>query len=100
MRIIKQLVCEMIEEANSSLEYSCGALDLKHINPTLADLYHKMASTEFQHAKALHEQTVKIVEEQKAKGIKIPESMMDKYEKKHKKYIKLLEKAQTYYNLY
>lgn len=90
----------MKDEIAGGKEYAIMALELQYSRPALADLFYKMAQTELVHFDALHEHTIKMIEEYQAKGKKVPEKMMDKWNKKHTEMIICKEEVQTYLNMY
>lgn len=95
-------ICEyMIEEAESSVCYAKMAIEHQYTKPQLADLMYKLAQTELQHSKTLkeHRDNLKI-EFENQKGDRIPEWMKEEYDCCNKKYICLIEKAQSLISLY
>jgi dsDNA-specific endonuclease/ATPase MutS2 len=100
MRIIKQLAEQIEDEACGALEYAKDAIEYKYSYPQLSEVYYKLANTEYEHATALHDQVVRIIENIKNDKKDIPDFMMEKWEKKHSKLIEKIAEAKIYLGIY
>lgn len=100
MRLIKEMADFMMDEVNGAKEYAIMALEYEYTKPQLAELFHKLAQTEMLHFNNLHEQTVKMIEEVKSTDKKIPQKMLDNWDKRHKEMIICQEETQVLINLY
>lgn len=78
MKIIKTMTCLMMDEVEGAKDYAIMALENQYSRPQLAELFYKLAQTEMTHYTALHEHTVKLIEEFKGKGKNVPQKMLDK----------------------
>lgn len=78
MKIIKTMACFMMDEIEGAKDYAIMALDNQYTRPQLAELFYKLAQTEMTHYTALHEQTIKLIEEYKSKGKEVPQKMLNK----------------------
>lgn len=78
MKLIKTMACLMMDEVEGAKDYAIMALENQYSRPQLAELFYKLAQTEMTHYTALHEQTVKLIDETKNKGKNIPQKMLDK----------------------
>ena len=87
MTIIKNLTDEIKDELCSAKEYAEEYLTFKMQNDSeWARKYEEMAHDELKHAGYLHDRVVEEIEEIR-KTYTPPESMMEKWESEHKKYI-------------
>ena len=87
MTRIKKLADEMKEELCSAKEYAEEYLTFKaEENTPWANRYKEMAMDELKHAGYIHERAVTEIEELK-EVYTPPQSMLDKWEKDHTKYI-------------
>jgi hypothetical protein len=88
MKILKNL----IEKADSTLEeiewYAEKAHGLKDEHRQLADTYIKISEMHVSIYNMLHERMVSLINEEKAKGVKPPESMIEYWEYIHEKLVK------------
>lgn len=100
MRLIKHLAEQIEDEVCGVTEYAKDALEYKYSRPQLADMYYKLANTEYNHVTQLHEAVVKIAEEAKNKNIEVPQKMTEKWDKKHKEIIEKMAEAKLYLNMY
>ena len=87
MTKIKKLADEMKEELCSAKEYAEEYLTFKaEENTAWANRYKEMAMDELKHAGYIHERAVTEIEELR-EVYTPPQSMLDKWEKDHAKYI-------------
>lgn len=101
MRLIKCLSEQIEDEVDGVCEYAKCALEYRYSHPQLAEVYYKLATTEYGHAVALHEQVVKVIEEvKKERREEPPQFMKDKWEKAHKKIIDKMADAKLYLSMY
>ena len=61
MRIIKDLSKRIKEELHDAEWYAKQALEQKAINPDVADMYHRLAREEVDHADMLHDKVVAMI---------------------------------------
>lgn len=100
MRLIKHLGEQIEDEVNGVTEYAKDALEYKYSRPQLAEMYYKLANTEYGHVNTLHEAVIKVVEEAKTKGVEVPPKMIDKWEEQHKCIIEKMAEAKVYLSIY
>lgn len=100
MKVIKEIV-EMIEdEACSAEEYAKFAVQYKDEDKVLADTYAKLAETELQHVDLLHAQVVRIIKAWQAKGNETPHDMEIIYQWRHDKEIQKIKEIKILLSLY
>lgn len=100
MKVIKEIV-EMIEdEACSAEEYAKFAVQYKDEDKVLADTYAKLAETELQHVDLLHAQVVRIIKAWQAKGNEVPPAMEAVYDYTHQKSIDHVARIKALVNMY
>lgn len=87
MQIIEELSDMIEEEIGDAGKYAAKALECKDKNPSLADMFYKLANEELGHMEALHSSVVSIIEDYKKKQGEPPESMLILYRIMHKKHI-------------
>lgn len=100
MRLIKHLSEQIEDEVCGAIEYAKDALEYKFSRPQLAELYYKLANVELNHVNELHEAVVKITEEAKGKKVEVPNSMVEKWEEKHRKMIEKMAEAKIYIGMF
>ena len=100
MKVIKELV-EMIEdEACGAEEYIKKGMQYKDEDKALADTFAKLAETELQHVDLLHAQAVRIIKAWQAKGNEVPPAMEAVYDYTHQKSIDHVARVKTLVNMY
>lgn len=100
MRLIKHMAEQIEDEVCGVTEYAKDALEYKYSRPQLAEMYYKLANTEYSHVTMLHEAVVKIVEEANTKGVEVPQKMKDKWDEEHKEIIEKMAEAKLYLGMY
>lgn len=100
MRIIKELARQITDEVEGVTEYAKAALTYKTERPALAEVYYRLANTEYGHVGMLHEQVAKIVKETEATAKDVPPAMRDKWDAEHKAIIAKMAEAKTYLSMY
>lgn len=78
MRMIKTMAHYMEDEICGAIEYAKDALEYQYDKPVLAKLFFQMAQVEYSHYQALHEQTVKIINEIQEQHREYPKWMIEK----------------------
>lgn len=100
MKVIKEIV-EMIEdEACSAEQYAKKAMQYKDEDKALADTFAKLAETELQHVDLLHAQVVRIIKAWEAKGNETPHDMEIIYQWRHDKEIQKIKEIKILLSLY
>ena len=100
MKVIKELV-EMIEdEACGAEEYIKKGMQYKGEDKALADTFAKLAETELQHVDLLHAQVVRIIKAWEATGNEVPPAMEAVYDYTHQKSIDHVARVKTLINMY
>ena len=88
MKLIAQM-CEYIEEEiGDATKYAEAAHRLHAEHPRLADKFIDLADAEMAHAKILHGETEKLIEEARQRDGEPPAGMLAVYEYEHAKQIK------------
>lgn len=100
MRIIKELAEQINDEVEGVTEYAKAALTYKADRPALADVYYRMAQTEYGHVGMLHDQVVKIVKEAEETKTDVPPAMRQKWDDEHKAIIAKMAEAKTFLGMY
>lgn len=100
MKLIQKLE-EMIEDEISGVKhYAKLAIEMKHEQPSLAQVLINIAAQEDAHQTMLHGEVVKIIENyRKTKG-EPPKEMMAVYDFLHKRHIDKLQEARRYMEIY
>lgn len=100
MRVIKELAAQINSEVDGVTEYAKAALTYKVERPALADVYYRLANTEYNHVTMLHDQVAKIVKEAEAAQAEVPPAMRQKWDEGHKAIIAKMAEAKTYLGMY
>lgn len=100
MRVIKELAEQITDEVDGVTEYAKAALTYKVERPQLADVYYRLANTEYNHVTMLHDQVAKIVKETEATNPDVPPAMRQKWDDDHKAIIAKMAEAKTYLGMY
>ena len=100
MKIIEDL-CEMIdEEIADAKNYAKYASMCKDENPTMGDMFIRLADEEMKHMMTLHNQVVMLIEDYKRKNGEPPESMKAVYDILHKRHIDKAAEAKAAISMY
>lgn len=78
MRTIKELMRQQIDELEDVIMYSCDALEHRPLRPGLADVYHKLAQQEENHASLLADQLTILFNELLNRNPELPPELMKK----------------------
>lgn len=100
MKVIKEIVELIEEEASGAEEYAKMAMQYKDEDKALADTYAKLAETELQHVDLLHAQVVRIIKAWEAKGNQVPKEMKFVYDYMHEKNIDHVARVKSLVNMY
>lgn len=100
MRVIKELAEQITDEVDGVTEYAKAALTYKTERPALAEVYYRLANTEYGHVTMLHEQVAKIVKETEATAKDVPPAMRQKWDEEHRAIIAKMAEAKTYLSMY
>lgn len=100
MKEIKHIIEQIEDECKGANEYIDDALEHKQNRKSLADLYYNLSLQELSHLDSLHNQVVALINEQKNKGVEIPDCMQDIYDWEHKRIIDKVAKVKVKQNMY
>lgn len=100
MREIKEVAKFINDEVDGVLEYAKAAVFYKDTRPSLAAVYNKLATTEYQHVQTLHAEAAKLVAEAENKMVEPPPEMKAKWEEQHKASIAKMAEAKTYIGMF
>lgn len=100
MKVIKEIVELIEEEASGAEEYAKMAMQYKDEDKALADTYAKLAETELQHVDLLHAQVVRIIKAWEAKGNEKPRDMEILYQWQHDREIQKVKEVKILLSLY
>ena len=87
MKIIKNIVENIREEMEGAEHYAKLATQYKDEDRALADTYCKLADAELSHVDALHSQAVRLIRDQKEKGVEVPAAMQAVWDWEHEKMV-------------
>lgn len=85
MKQIKMLVEDIQMELEGAEHCAKIATQYKDTDRTLADTYAKMAEGKLSNVNSYHEQAVRMIKEQQAKGAQVPEGMQAVWDWEHEK---------------
>ena len=80
--------------------YSCDALEHRPLRPGLADVYHKLAQQEENHASLLADQLTILFNELLNRNPELPPELMRKWGEHQNKVVKLRARGKLYTDLY
>lgn len=100
MKVIKEIVEMIEEEACGAEQYAKKAMQYKDEDKALADTFAKLAETELQHVDLLHAQVVRIIKAWQAKGNEVPPAMEAVYDYTHQKSIDHVARVKILINMY
>ena len=88
MKAIAELVDLISDEQSGARRYAELALQWKSEHPKTAEKLHELAGVEMQHAKQLHAEAARLIEEERARSGEPPAAMLAVYDYEHRKQIK------------
>ena len=88
MKVIATIVDLIEDEQSGAKRYAELALRMKAEHPKLAEKLHELAGVEMMHAKQLHAEATRLIEEVRARDGEPPAAMLAVYEYEHGKQIK------------
>lgn len=100
MKVIKEIVEMIEEEACGAEQYAKKAMQYKDEDKALADTFAKLAETELQHVDLLHAQVVRIIKAWQAKGNEVPPAIEAVYDYAHQKSIDHVARVKILINMY
>lgn len=100
MKEIKCLVEDIKDELEGAEHYAKLALQYKHTDRQLADVYAKLAGVESEHVTILHDQVVRLIKEHKEEGNDIPPAMQAVYDWEHEKMIDNITRVRSIISMY
>lgn len=98
MKVIKTLAKQIVDEVEGVEGYAKCALTYRGVDDNLANLYHRLAETEYEHVERLHEAVVRKIEE--LGEVEVPAKMRAKWDKQHHEIIDKMATAKMYLNLW
>ena len=100
MRTIKELMRQQIDELEDVIMYSCDALEHQPLRPGLADVYHKIAQQEENHAELFGNQLAELFNELQKRSLELPPELMKKWEEHQRKVVRLKARGKLYMDIY
>lgn len=100
MKDIKLLVEHIEEELEDACRYAKLALEYKHKDQEMAQMFYKLSNEEMTHKDILHNEVIKLIAEYKRTTGEPPEAMMAVYEFMHERFMIQTEKVLNLQNLY
>lgn len=100
MKIIEKLSEQMDEELHDADMYIECAMKHKESDVLLSKMYADLSAAETQHALIIHENTVRIINDYKAKGNEVPPDMKAVYDYLHNKQIEKLNEIKLKQAMY
>ena len=91
---------QQIDELEDVIMYSCDALEHRPLRPGLADIYHKIAQQEENHAELLGNQLAELFNELQKRSLELPPELMKKWEEHQSKVVRLKARGRLYMDLY
>ena len=88
MKVIAKIVDLIEDEIDGAQQYAELAVKYKTEHPKLAEKLHELAGVEMSHAKALHAEATRLIEEARQRDGEPPAAMLAVYEYEHGKQIK------------
>ena len=88
MRVIAKIVDLIEDEIDGAQQYAELAIKYKAEHPKLAEKLHELAGVEMSHAKTLHAEAARLIEETRQRDGEPPAAMLAVYEYEHGKQIK------------
>ena len=100
MIIIEKLSEMIAEELNDAEKYVTEALQTKDTDKRLADVFFDLSGQEMEHAKMLHGEVTRLIEDYKSKNGAPPDSMLAVYNYLHKRQIDHAARIKAMQNMY
>lgn len=100
MKEIKLLMEHIEDELDDAHTYAELAVEYKHDDPELADLFYRLSGEEMNHMNALHKAVVSNIEDYRKKKGDPPAEMMAIYNYLHQREIEKAEKVGVLQNIY
>lgn len=100
MKIIKHIVEDIREELEGAEHYAKMATEYKYEDKQLADTYARMAQVELGHVGFLHDNAVRLIEEQKKSGVQVPASMQAVWDWEHSKQVDIAARVKSLLAVY
>lgn len=100
MKEIKMLMEHIEDELEDAHTYAELAMEYKHDDPELADLFYRLSGEEMNHMNALHKAVVSNIEDYRKKKGDPPAEMMAIYNYLHQREIEKAEKVGVLQNIY
>jgi hypothetical protein len=100
MKLIRDLEELIDDEIHDIKKYAKMASEVKHDNPSLAQILFTISTQEDGHQAALHGEVVKIIEEYRKTHGDPPTAMMAVYDYLHKRSIDKLAEARQYQDIF
>ena len=100
MKEIKLLMEHIEDELEDAHTYAELAMEYKHDDPELADLFYRLSGEEMNHMNSLHKAVVSRIEEYRKQKGEPPAEMMAIYNYLHQREIEKAEKVGVLQNIY
>ena len=100
MKEIKEIVGLIHSELDSAEEAAKFATKYKGMDRPLADMYYAVSNTHLDNIKKLHDQVMRLIQDQKAKNVEIPDSMYAVWDWEHEKMVDVEAKIKALLTLY
>lgn len=100
MKLIRDLEELIDDEIHDIKKYAKMAAEVKHDNPSLAQILFTISTQEDAHQAAIHNEVVKIIQEYRTKHGEPPASMLAVYDYLHKRSIDKLAEARRYQDVF
>lgn len=93
---LSELIDEELEDAEKYIK--CA---IKHdLDAELSDIFLNLSKQEMHHVEMLHRQVIRLINEYKAEGKKVPEDMLRVYEYLHSKHIEKADAVKSLIETY
>lgn len=100
MKDIKLLVDHIEDELEDACMYAKLALEYKHKDQDMAQMFYKLSTEEMNHKDMLHNQATKLIAEYRRTTGEPPAAMMAVYEFMHERFMVQAEKVLNLQNMY
>ena len=95
MKVIAKIVDLIEDEIDGAQQYAELAVKYKTEHPKLAEKLHELAGVEMSHAKALHAEATRLIEEARQRDGEPPAAMLAVYEYLHQEQIEKAAEVMT-----